>query len=113
VQLRSITLYSRDGAIRTVAFRTGALNVVTGESQTGKSALLTIVEYCLGRSTMLVPVGPIADTVAWYAALWDLDGNARAFVARPHPSRATPAHNAPCSSSAEPTLSRCRSTASK
>jgi hypothetical protein len=85
VQLRSITLYNHAGDIRTVEFRTGALNIVTGASQTGKSALLTIVEYCLGRDSMLVPVGPITDTVSWYAALWDLDGDTRAFVARPAP----------------------------
>lgn len=85
MQLLSLTLYNHDGRMRTVEFEPGALNVVTGEPKTGKSALLTIVEYCLGRDTMLVPVGPIADTVAWYAALWYLGDNARAFVARPAP----------------------------
>lgn len=85
MQLLSLTLYNRDGRTRTVEFRTGQLNVVTGESKTGKSALLTIVEYCLGRDTMLVPAGPIADTVGWYSALWDL-GDARVFTARPAPA---------------------------
>ena len=85
MQLLALTLYNRDGRTRTVEFRTGQLNVVTGESKTGKSALLTIVEYCLGRDTMLVPAGPIADTVGWYGALWDLGDSARAFTARPAP----------------------------
>jgi len=84
VQLLQIILYHRDGRTRPLDFKPGALNIVTGESQTGKSALLTIVEYCLGRSTMLVPVGPISDTVAWYGALWQMEGT-RAFVARPAP----------------------------
>jgi len=82
VQLLEIILYHHDGRTRRVEFAPGALNIVTGESATGKSALLTIVEYCLGRSTMLVPVGPISTTVAWYGALWQLEGT-RAFVARP------------------------------
>lgn len=85
MQLLAIILYNADGRARRLDFEPGALNIVTGESQTGKSALLTIVEYCLGRSTMLVPVGPIADTVVWYAALWQLD-DGRAFVARPAPA---------------------------
>lgn len=85
MQLIAIILYNADGRIRRLDFETGALNVVTGESQTGKSALLTIVEYCLGRSTMLVPVGPISDTVVWYGALWQLE-DGRAFVARPAPA---------------------------
>lgn len=85
MQLLAIILYHRDGRTRRVDFQPGALNIVTGESQTGKSALLTIVEYCLGRSKMLVPVGPISDTVVWYGALWQL-GDTRAFVARPAPT---------------------------
>jgi hypothetical protein len=86
VQLLSITLYGHDGRQRAVEFRTGALNIVTGDPRTGKSALLTIVEYCQGRDSMRVPAGPIADTVAWYGALWQLEPGARAFAARPAPS---------------------------
>lgn len=85
MQLLAIILYHADGRTRRLDFEPGRLNVVTGESQTGKSALLTIVEYCLGRSTMLVPVGPISNTVVWYGALWQLE-HGRAFVARPAPA---------------------------
>ncbi len=91
MQLLAVVLYNADGRVRRVDFVPGKLNIVTGESGTGKSALLTIVEYCLGRDTNLVPVGPISDTVAWYAVLWQLDDfGARAFVARPKPA----GHNA-------------------
>lgn len=91
MQLLALVLYNADGRTRRLDFVPGQLNIVTGESGTGKSALLTIVEYCLGRDTNLVPVGPISDTVEWYAALWQLDANgARAFVARPKPA----GHNA-------------------
>ncbi|RAX48094.1 DUF3732 domain-containing protein [Arthrobacter sp. AQ5-05] len=87
MQLLSLILYNADGRMRQLHFVPGALNIVTGESGTGKSALLTIVEYCLGRDTNLVPVGPITDTVQWYGALWQLDENgSRAFVARPKPA---------------------------
>ncbi len=84
MQLLAIVLDSTRGDRRVLEFTTGALNVVTGESKTGKSALLDIVEYCLGRDTMQMPVGPITRTVAWYATLFELDGG-RAFVARPTP----------------------------
>lgn len=91
VQLLALILYNADGRTRRLDFAPGELNIVTGESGTGKSALLTIVEYCLGRGTNLVPVGPISDTVEWYAALWQLDdAGARAFTARPKPT----GHNA-------------------
>lgn len=85
MQLLAIILYNYHGRRRVLNFVPGALNIVTGESKTGKSALLDIVEYCLGRDTMQMPVGPITSTVAWYAALFTLDGGGRAFVARPAP----------------------------
>ncbi|GAB3066383.1 DUF3732 domain-containing protein [Micromonospora schwarzwaldensis] len=84
MQLLAIILYSTHGRRRVLNFTTGALNIVTGESKTGKSALLDIVEYCLGRDTLQMPIGPITSTVSWYAALFELDGG-RAFVARPAP----------------------------
>lgn len=88
MQLLSLVLYNADGRIRRLDFVPGALNIVTGESGTGKSALLTIIEYCLGRDTILVPVGPITDTVEWYGVLWQLDDaeGGHAFVARPKPA---------------------------
>jgi hypothetical protein len=85
VQLLSITLYNHDGRTRTVGFRAGRLNIVTGESRTGKGALLTIADYCLGRDSMQIPAGPITDTVAWYATTWQLE-NGQVFVARPAPA---------------------------
>ncbi|MFD4612738.1 DUF3732 domain-containing protein [Streptomyces sp. NPDC058440] len=84
MQLLAIILYSKTGDRQTLEFTPGALNVVTGESKTGKSALLEIVESCLGRDTLQMPVGPITSTVSWYAALFQLDSG-RAFVARPAP----------------------------
>ncbi|MCX4757848.1 DUF3732 domain-containing protein [Kitasatospora purpeofusca] len=84
MQLLAIILYNASGEKRVLDFKPGALNIVTGESQTGKSALLDIVEYCLGRDSLQMPIGPITETVVWYAALLKL-GAGRAFVARPAP----------------------------
>lgn len=88
MQLLALALYSRDGRRRDVEFQPGKLNIVTGESKTGKSALLAITEFCLGREEFLVPAGPIATSVAWYALLWQMTedpAGPRAFVARPVP----------------------------
>lgn len=83
MQILAIILYNATGDRRIVEFRPGALNVVTGSPGTGKSALLDIVEFCLGRSTVTMAAGPITQTVAWYAVLLQLPSGARAFVARP------------------------------
>lgn len=83
-----MVLYNAAGQQRRVRFQPGALNVVTGFSGAGKTALLTIVEYCLGRGTNTVPAGIISDTVQWYALLLQLP-TTRAFVARPRPRQGT------------------------
>ena len=82
MQLLAIILYSASGEQRIIRFRPGALNIVTGISATGKSALLDIVDFCLGRSTLTMAVGPISDLVEWYAVIVQLP-NGQAFVARP------------------------------
>ncbi|WP_431236727.1 DUF3732 domain-containing protein [Mycolicibacterium aichiense] len=82
MQILEVVLYQTNGKRRTVRFATGALNVVTGISATGKSALLHIIEYCLGRDQPTIPAGVITDSVDWYAVLLQLPST-RAFVARP------------------------------
>jgi len=82
MQLLAIILYSAAGEQRIIRFRPGALNIVTGISATGKSALLDIIDFCLGRSTLTMAVGPISDRVEWYAVIVQLP-NGQAFIARP------------------------------
>jgi hypothetical protein len=65
MQICDIVLYSRTGERRILPLRVGGVNIITGESRTGKSALIDIVDYCLGRNPCNIPVGPIRDTVAW------------------------------------------------
>lgn len=85
MQLLTLVLYNHAGDQRTLQFRPGRLNIVTGESKTGKSALLDIVDYCLGRDHTTMPIGPITATVAWYAAIFQLPDQSQVLVARPAP----------------------------
>jgi Protein of unknown function (DUF3732) len=84
MQIKAIVLYSRSGKRRTIEFQSGRLNVVTGDPGSGKSALLDIVEFCLGRDTLVMPVGPITKTVSWYGLLLEHDAT-RIFIGRPAP----------------------------
>jgi hypothetical protein len=88
MKIQSIHLYGVDGERRDLAFRTDGLNIITGRSSTGKSALSDIVEYCMGRSTFNVAEGVITDKVAWFAVLFDFDGQ-QALVAKPKPKDGT------------------------
>lgn len=81
IQILDIVLYSLQGDRRILSFNPGSLNIITGDSKTGKSALISIVDYCLGSSSCAVPEGIIRQNVAWYA-LRITDGTAQHFVAR-------------------------------
>ncbi|CAM4363286.1 MULTISPECIES: DUF3732 domain-containing protein [Pseudoalteromonas] len=52
-----------------VEFKTG-LNVVTGKSSTGKSALIEIFDYCMGSSEYTIPVGRITESAAIYFTIY-------------------------------------------
>ena len=83
MKIKSIHIYSNDGRRRDVVFHDG-LNVITGRSSTGKSALSDIIEYCMGRSTFNVPEGVIRDRVIWFAVIYRFNGE-EVLVAKPAP----------------------------
>jgi len=56
--VREISIFSKDGEKRSVELKQG-LNIITGNSKTGKSALIEIVDYCLCSSTSQIPQGEI------------------------------------------------------
>ena len=82
MQVEKLILYSRSGVPRELNFRVGQLNVITGDSQTGKSSLTNILRYCLGSRRPDVPFGPISNTVAWYGLFVQI-GTRRLFLGRP------------------------------
>jgi hypothetical protein len=84
MKIKSIHIYSHDGQRRDLEFKTEGLNVVTGRSSTGKSALSEIIEYCMGRSSFNVPEGVIRDKVAWFAVIYEFP-NEQLLVAKPRP----------------------------
>ncbi|MET9235664.1 DUF3732 domain-containing protein [Streptomyces cellulosae] len=84
MQIREIVLYSWTGKRRRLPLRLNAVNIITGDSATGKTALTDIIDYCLGSGTCDVPRGKITETVAWYALLLQVN-ESQVFVARQAP----------------------------
>ncbi|WP_158609848.1 DUF3732 domain-containing protein [Micromonospora sp. CV4] len=84
-----MALYSKRGQRRRdIEFKPNQLNILTGKSKTGKSALLDIVDFCLGRTDISLPLGIITDVTSWYAILVEL-GDSRLVLARPNPEGAS------------------------
>lgn len=84
----SLGVFNESGRRRDVEFRLGALNILTGKSKTGKSAILDIVEYCLGRNTVTIPTGVISDHASWYYVIVQF-ADERVLICRPNPEGAS------------------------
>lgn len=63
-----LILWLKDGSIRTLQFKNDKVNVITGNSKTGKTAVLEIIDYCFCGSTDAVVISQehIAENVLWY-----------------------------------------------
>lgn len=87
LQIKEIVIYNtknEDGRI--VEFRRGKVNIITGSSHTGKTALLDIVDYCLGSSSCNVAGGVIRNAAEWFAVKFSLT-EAELFIARKAPDK--------------------------
>lgn len=85
MQIESIVLYHRDGQrMHEVSFHLGELNVVTGVSDTGKTVLIEIVDYCLGSDRHTIYRGAELATIGWYGLRLRLE-QGPVFVARKAP----------------------------
>ncbi|BCQ22396.1 DUF3732 domain-containing protein [Caballeronia sp. NK8] len=62
----SIILWSKKGERRSLEFHRNRVNVLSGGSKTGKSALLDIIDYCFLASSHKLPDSIINENVDWY-----------------------------------------------
>lgn len=70
-QIRAILLWPRNPAFkpRRLRFDLGKVNVISGASRTGKSAVIPIIDYCLGASTCSIPVNTIRKHCEWFGVI--------------------------------------------
>lgn len=79
--IEKIALFNKEGEIREVPLTDG-LNIITGDSKTGKSALIEIVDYCLFSSRSTIPVGKITNFTELFSIIINLNGT-YLIIARP------------------------------
>lgn len=70
-QIRAIVLWPRNAEFkpRRLQFDLGKVNVISGASRTGKSAVIPIIDYCLGSSTCSIPVNTIRKYCEWFGVV--------------------------------------------
>lgn len=59
---------------RSVPFKDQSVNIITGASRTGKSALIPIIDYCLGSDKCTIPVDTIRNACSWFGVLFNMKG---------------------------------------
>ena len=84
-QLLDIVIYGYNKEKRVLSFHPGRLNIITGDTGTGKTALIGIIDYCLGSDECKIPEGKIRETVQWVGLRLKLM-EGQAFIARRLPA---------------------------
>ena len=87
-QIEKIIIWPRNTVFspRVLNFSLGKVNVITGASRTGKTAIIPIIDYCLGAGTCSIPIEIIRDTAAWYGVVIHTQ-NESVLLARKVPNR--------------------------
>jgi hypothetical protein len=81
-----VILWPKDTSLipRIILFEPCRLNIISGESGTGKSTITWIIDYCLGSEKCSIPVGLIRDVTGWFGLHIKL-ANTEMIVARRNP----------------------------
>lgn len=88
LKILNIILYPEDKKLkpRFIKFEEDKINVISGYSQRGKSAIISIIDYCLASSDCNIPIGLIRDKVDKFALYIAIE-NKKIFIARDSPKK--------------------------
>jgi hypothetical protein len=86
LQIKALVLWPRDAALppRVLPFERGVVNVISGLSKTGKSAIIPIIDYCLGSEKCAIPVNTIRNACSWFGVVLYV-GKGEMLLARREP----------------------------
>lgn len=83
-QIKEVVLWSKKKNLIPVRlkFETGKVNVITGSSRTGKSAIIPIIDYCLGSDKCAIPVNTIRNACEWFGIVVQTPFGEKLFARR-------------------------------
>ena len=83
-QIKNIILWPKNPelAIRIIPFNLNQVNVITGASRTGKSALIPIIDYCLASTSCRIPVNVIRNACSWFGVIIETSNGDCLFARR-------------------------------
>lgn len=71
--INKILLWLKDGTLRQLKFEKNKINIITGNSDTGKSTILEIIDYCFGGSRSGISLKHIGENVKWYGLNFNIN----------------------------------------
>lgn len=60
---------NKEMAIRVIPFKEDFVNVISGDNARGKSAIISIIDYCLASSKCSIPIGLIRNLTRWFGII--------------------------------------------
>ena len=86
--IREIVLWPRRGGMepRRLKLRADGVNIIAGGSKTGKSAIIPIIDYCMGSDRCAIPVETIRNACSWFGIVVDSEEGAK-LLARREPGK--------------------------
>lgn len=82
--IKKILLWPKDTKFqpREIEFAADELNIISGASRTGKSAIIPIIDYCLGSDGCSIPAGIIRKSSGWFGVLVSTAEGEKLFARR-------------------------------
>lgn len=70
-QIKELILWPKNRSFqpRRLRFQLGKVNVISGASRTGKSAVIPIIDYCLAAGSCAIPVQTIRNACSWFGVI--------------------------------------------
>src|SRR5689334_6577040 len=85
-QIKKLILWPKNQNFKPkeIEFKLNEINIITGASRTGKSAIIPIIDYCLASGTCYIPVKTIRNACSWFGIVIQLE-NKQILLARREP----------------------------
>jgi hypothetical protein len=85
-QIMKLILWPKNQSFKPkeIEFKLNTINIITGASRTGKSAIIPIIDYCLASGSCYIPVKTIRNACSWFGVLIQTD-NKQILLARREP----------------------------
>lgn len=80
--IAKVIIFTKNEKKNEVSFKQG-LNIISGVSQTGKSSIIEVIDYCLASTTSYIPKGVIIDNSILYCTIIDIEDSYMILARRP------------------------------